>query len=344
MDRHDVSETVTAEQVAKLHQEDLKIQDQFDCRGLTYWFDGKRKTAFCLVEAPNADAIKKMHAYAHGEVPNSIIEVDTGIVESFLGKIEYHQTSADTALDIVDEPAFRTIMVMLLKHASPERHNNILNIIDTYEGSCVKQNPTHFLVSFKSTSNAVHAALDIQQIFQNNETLKIGLTAGMPVTEKRSIFEDVIKLAERMCRVVNGKIIASSEVKYLYDSENVLTINHDRNIIYLNPTDVKFLTSLMDYTESAWNNVNLKVDDFSRPVGCSKSQLYRKITLLTGKSPNTFIRDYRLHEALLLLNKNVGNISEIAFETGFSSPSYFSKCFQKKYGRSPSGYLTVKPL
>jgi AraC-like DNA-binding protein len=64
--------------------------------------------------------------------------------------------------------------------------------------------------------------------------------------------------------------------------------------------------------------------------------------LLTGKSPNTFIKDYRLNEAVKLLNKNAGNISEIAFETGFSSPSYFSKCFQKKYGHFPSGYLLSK--
>jgi AraC-like DNA-binding protein len=81
------------------------------------------------------------------------------------------------------------------------------------------------------------------------------------------------------------------------------------------------------------------VDDFSKPMGCSKSQLYRKMILLTGKSPNAVIKEYRLTEALKLLNKNSGNISEIAFETGFSSPSYFSKCFQKRYGYPPSDYV-----
>jgi hypothetical protein len=50
MDRHDVSDQVTAENVAELHQQDLKIQHQFNCNGLTYWFDEKRKTAFCLIE------------------------------------------------------------------------------------------------------------------------------------------------------------------------------------------------------------------------------------------------------------------------------------------------------
>jgi AraC-like DNA-binding protein len=85
-----------------------------------------------------------------------------------------------------------------------------------------------------------------------------------------------------------------------------------------------------------WSDTNLKVDDFNKPLGYSKSQLYRKMTTLTGQSPNTFIKEYRLKEALKLLNKKAGNISEIAFETGFSSPSYFSRCFQKRYGHFPS--------
>jgi AraC-like DNA-binding protein len=64
--------------------------------------------------------------------------------------------------------------------------------------------------------------------------------------------------------------------------------------------------------------------------------------LITGKTPNTFLKEYRLNEDLILLHKNTRNISEIAFETGFSSPSYFSKCFQKRYGHLPSGYLPNK--
>lgn len=56
MDRHDVSKSVTAENVAQLHKEDLKIQEQFNCRGLTYWFDDIKKIAFCLVEVPDKES------------------------------------------------------------------------------------------------------------------------------------------------------------------------------------------------------------------------------------------------------------------------------------------------
>ena len=363
MDRHDVSEAVTAENVAQLHQEDLKIQDQFFCRGLTYWFDDKRKTAFCLIEAPNARAIHKMHKKAHGQVPHRVIEVDASIVESFLGRIEDPEKAQNTALNIINDPAFRTIMVIDLKRLSlmhndsaqfksslNNYNNSVLNVLNSYEEKPVKQTENHFLVSFKSVSNAVHAALDIQSKFKkfrdeiknDKILLKIGLSAGVPVTEKQLLFEDTIKLAERMCKIIKGEIIVSSEVKELYNSENANALREGENIFSLTQTDEKFLTLLMDYTESTWSNTNLQVDDFSKPLGCSKSQLYRKMILLTGKSPNTFINEYRLNEALTLLNKNSGNISEIAFETGFTSPSYFSKCFQKRYGHLPSDYLPAK--
>jgi len=363
MDRHDVSETVTAENVAQLHQEDIKIQDQFGCRGLTYWFDEKRKTAFCLIEAPDAKAIEKMHNQAHGQVPHSVIEVDASIVESFLGRIGDPEKAKNTVLNIINDPAFRTIMVIALKRLSLKQNdtaqfksslnnytNTVLNLLNVYEGKPVNQTENHFLVSFKSVSNAVHAAFDIQSLLKkvrndiNNDKilLKIGLSAGVPVTEKKSIFEDTIKLAERMCMIIKGEIIVSSEVKELYNSENLNAISEAESISFLTQRDEKFLTLLMDYTESTWSNTNLKVDDFSKPVGCSKSQLYRKIITLTGKSPNSFIKEYRLNEALILLNKNASNVSEIAFETGFSSPSYFSKCFQKRYGHSPSDYLSAR--
>src|ERR1700712_5614561 len=156
MDRHDVSETVTAEIVAQIHQEDLKIQDEFGCRGLTYWFDDKRKTAFCLIEAPDAKAIQKMHDKAHGQVPASIIEVETSIVESFLGRIQDPEKARDTGLNIINDPAFRTIMVIYssqmtlnkdsqpFKTAFEKLNNDIRKGLQSHEGNIVRQSDDYF--------------------------------------------------------------------------------------------------------------------------------------------------------------------------------------------------------
>jgi AraC-like DNA-binding protein len=363
MDRHDVSETVTAEHVAQLHQQDLKVQDQFGCRGLTYWFDDKRKTAFCLIEAPDMKALEDMHNHAHGDIPHRIIEVEPGIVESFLGRIEDPEKTRDTELNIIDDPAFRTIMIIELKQPGPSQtmsaqfqsslksfNKDVSELLLANSSKPVKQNDYYYLVSFKSVSNAVDSAFKIQSIFhdpananlKNMITLKIGLSAGVPVTEKQLLFEDTIKIADQLCQTIKGEIVITAEVKHLYENENVNTFQENETVVALTREDEKFIGLFMDHMASVWNDANLKVDDFTKRVGHSKSQVYRKMMLLTGKSPNTFIKDYRLNEAVKLLNKNAGNISEIAFETGFTSPSYFSKCFHKKYGRLPSGYLLSK--
>lgn len=360
MDRHDVSEEVTAEIVAQLHQEDLKIQDKFNCRGLTYWFDDKRKTAFCLIEAPNKQCLIDMHNDAHGEVPHRIIEVDATIVESFLGRIEDPVKSKNTKLNIINEPAFRAIMVAGINQFSYQDQQNvpmalslknfnetIFETIQKFGGRVANQNSDYFMVSFKSVSHAINCAVQVQSDFQRwkeknkleNIKLKTGLSAGVPVTEKEAVFEDTIKRAERMYYISRAKIVVTSEVKELYQSENQnISFATDR-IKPLSPNDEKLLNNLMDCMEGIWNDSSFSVSDLSKVLGLSKSNLYRKMVLLTGEPPNTFIKDFRLSRALNYMRTQKGNISEIAFETGFGSPSYFTKCFQQKYGVSPSTYL-----
>ena len=88
--------------------------------------------------------------------------------------------------------------------------------------------------------------------------------------------------------------------------------------------------------KSIWKDPKLDVGVFGKLVGMSRSQFYRKISSITGLSPNDFIRDFRLKKALYLIEEQRGNIAQIAFETGFNSPSYFAKCFQKQFGILPS--------
>ena len=360
MDRHDVSETVTAENVAQLHQADLKIQDKFNCRGLTYWFDENRKTAFCLIEAPNKEAIKEMHDHAHGEVPHRIIEVDDSIVESFLGRIEDPVKAKKTELNIINDPAFRIIMLVKFKDFSVDNalfekenqalikiNNDIQQIISRFKGRIVKQNYSGFLISFTLVTDAVLAALDVQSKFGNglnkNEAfnLKIVLGAGVPVTEKEGLFEDTIETVESIYNLVKGQVIITNEVKDLYESAHLNKSIENKLISVLKPSDEKFLHKLMVCIDKNWNKTDLKANDFCEQLGYSKSQLYRKMISLTGKSPNSFVKEYRLNMALHLLNKQTDNISEIAFKTGFNSPTYFSKCFKETFGILPSNYTKL---
>lgn len=359
MDRHNVSDAVTAEIIAQIHQEDLKIEHNYGCRGITYWFDEERKTAFCLIEAPNEKAIKDMHKAAHGDVPHRIIEVDKTIVESFLGRIEDPKKSQDTDLNIINDPAFRVLMVIETSNYldrleanqytifSQKFHNNVSKRLQQFNGTIVKKDNNHYLVSFKSVTDAVLCAQKIQFQFKyvtpkfdpSSRKLKIALSSGIPVTNKDNLFEDAITLATHMCNVIQNPIVITSEVNALYESENRHATIDKELVQVLSASDEKFLIHLMDFTEKVWNNPDFNVSDFSKALGYSKSQLNRKLKKLTGQSPNAFIKEFRLHKALQLLRKQYGNISEIAYETGFNSATYFSKCFLDKYHILPSKYI-----
>lgn len=350
---------VTAEHVAEMHQADLKIEHKFNCRGLTYWCDEKRQTAFCLIEAPNKQALKDLHAKAHGDVPLRIIEVDGNIVESFLGRIEDPEKSQNIELNIINDPAFRVLMVIETSNYldrleanqftifTQKFHNSVSKQLQKFNGSIVKKNNNNYLVSFKSVTDAVLCAQKIQYQFKyvtpkfdpSSRKLNIGISSGIPVTDKDSIFEDTITLATRMCDIIKEPFVVTSEVNALYESENRNATIDKESVRVLKVAEEKFLTQLMDFIEDKWHKCDFDVSFFSKAMGFSKSQLNRKLKTLTGLSPNNFLKEFRLHKALQLLYKQQGNISEIAFETGFNSAAYFSKCFLNKYGILPSKYI-----
>nr|MBC7612280.1 DUF4242 domain-containing protein [Pseudopedobacter sp.] len=360
MDRHDVSESVNAENVAQLHNEDLKIQKQFDCRGLTYWYDDIKKIAFCLIEAPNKESVHNMHHFAHGEVPNLILEVDENLVESFLGRIKDPEQSSSTDLNMINDPAQRTLMVVQFKTISlqgvhiSQSKSNMKQVIDTicdllkkFDGRLTTHKAGYLLISFKSAHKSVLCAFElktlltktIEVLYNSNIEINIGIATGMPVVANKTFFEDTIKFANRLCFIDKTNIVVSSEVHDLFITENLNTPFDNDTIHTLTTSEENALDTLIDFVESEWHNPELKVDDFDVPLGMSKTQVYRKILSLTGKSPNNFIKEYRLNRALEFVNQKMYTISEIAFETGFNSQSYFSKCFQRRFDLLPSDYI-----
>ena len=354
LDLHDLPEGITAAHVAEMHQADLDIEHKFNCRGLTYWCDEKRQTAFCLIDAPNKQALIDLHEHAHGAIPTRIIEVNDTIVESFLGRIEDPEKSKNVSLNIVNDPAFKTLMVVKIKYkrlrtaekstlqAALRGYTTTINTLTAKNnGRLVRQEGTTFLMAFDVVTDAVHAGLRIMaahnQVITPDIEFKIGISAGIPVTDKDGMFEDTINTSNYLSDVAQGDFSITQAVKDLYEGENrnkPITVHQVIHV--LTNKDEAFMTQLMAYTEKIWSQTAISVNDFEENLGYSKSKLYRTMMDLVGKSPNTFLRDFRLEKALELLEKQAGNISEIAYQTGFSSPAYFSKCFHTKYGVLPS--------
>ena len=363
MDRHNGLD-VTAKAVAEAHQLDLAKQEEYQCKALTYWFDEGKAIAFCLIEAPDMKSVEELHRNSHGLVPNQIIEVESNVVELFLGRVSDPEAQKGTRVleNFINETGFRTIMYLELKHSLlrklkpgesfeiPDICNNLIrNSFKQYGGREVEFKGNGFLASFTSVSNSVKCAIEIQKSFKeysnknkgNVINASIGLCSGAPVTERNDFFGDTILLAKRLCEIADeGQVKVSSTVRDFY-KERKLIISEVELIKILDPSEEKFLNQLMELTEHIWNDAGFNVDNLSKQIGLSKAQLYRKTTSLTGASPNEFIRNYRLNKALKLIEKKRGNISEIAFESGFGNPSYFSKCFQKRFGILPSDYANT---
>lgn len=104
----------------------------------------------------------------------------------------------------------------------------------------------------------------------------------------------------------------------------------------------KFLKKATDVVYANLTNTGFSIEDFQREMGYSRMQLHRKIKSITGQSANEFIRLIRLKKAALMLKNGHDQIAQIAYDTGFSSPSYFTKCFREVYGLTPSEYLENK--
>lgn len=111
------------------------------------------------------------------------------------------------------------------------------------------------------------------------------------------------------------------------------------NEIAITSTDEKFLEKVQTIVDKDLGDSNFTVDEFCKKLGMSRMQLHRKLTALTGLSTSAFIRDQRLRLALQRLEKSGESISEIAYAVGFSSPSYFIKCFKETYQMTPNEYL-----
>nr|WP_294557963.1 substrate-binding domain-containing protein [uncultured Bacteroides sp.] len=106
--------------------------------------------------------------------------------------------------------------------------------------------------------------------------------------------------------------------------------------------DKDFVEKFKALIDAKMGDSNLNVEDLGKDMGLSRVQLYRKIKSLTNYSPNELLRIARLKKAASLLASSDMTVSEIGYEVGFSSPSYFAKCYKEQFGESPTDLLKRK--
>ena|SRR5690606_6769137 len=358
MDLHIVP-GITAQGVAEAHVLDLKIQEEYKCSCMTYWIDEANNSAFCLIEAPNANAVRELHNKAHGLLPFNIIEVNKDAVKSFLGRLYDPEIPGipREELKVFNDPAYRCMVFIEIKdpvflklHTSLKRsqallfhfHQIIKEYSDHFSGEIAEDTgAANSLLCFSYSENAVKCAVEIINAFTHEEKdmlgIRISINAGMPVTSNHRIFGETIDLGEFLLHTSNDhNIVLASGVKdialkYFKDQGMKKIITHS-------PAEEKFLKKIFIILKQYSPDENFGIEKLCSLAGLSKSSLNRHLQNLTSKSPNSLLKEFRLNHALKLLRAGE-NISNIAFNTGFRSPSYFSKCFKQHFHLSPSDYI-----
>ena len=245
MDRHD-GENLNPEEVAEAHAADLKLQDKYNCKFITYWYDDERNSVFCLVQAPDMRTVHKVHNEAHGFNHNEIMEVDQAIVKAFLGRVEDPPSVAGELS--IDSP-FRAIMftdlegsTQMISETGDEKSMELLRIhnaltrdaLRTYSGREIKHTGDGFMASFTSAVNAVECAIAIQKmIVEHNEEhpntgmdLRIGISAGEPVRNDNQLYGAAVNLAARLCAHAKpGSILVAQVVRDLTLGKNIRYID-----------------------------------------------------------------------------------------------------------------------
>jgi AraC-like DNA-binding protein len=360
MDIHRVP-GIEALDAAEAHRKDLLIQKEYQCKCMTYWIDESRGVAFCLIEGPDKATVEEMHRRSHGLIPNKIIEVKNELVDSFLGRISDPEDAQvlDNGLKVFSDSAYRTLIVadhtdpVLLRHRlGTEGANNLLenlnkairNQITVQGGREVEHTGSGLIASFSSAARAITCA---QKILQDHGTterhqagLRMAVNAGEPVEKSNNLFGDVVNLGRYLCSIHSqNRIVVANRVRELL-GHDFLKLDQDAFLTLL-PQHETFLESLFGILDENWQDPGFDVTEFCQTLSMSKSQLYRKTVSLWGMSPNNLLREFRLDKARELLRKQSNNIAQTTFDSGFNSPSYFTKCFKKKFGVLPAHYLNA---
>jgi class 3 adenylate cyclase len=224
IDIHEVPGGVSAEDVAKAHAEDVKIEGNYGVHYHKYWVNEKAGKIFCLCHAPNAEAAIQVHRKAHGMVADKVIEIQPELAEGFLGGVEVNKAGAALVPGATDErdPGIRTILFTDIVESTAltqsmgdegvmallDLHNGVVrNALAGLGGREIKHTGDGIMASFVSAAAAVKCATQIQRDLakhgenQRDRAIKvrIGAAAGEPVEQHHDLFGCTVQLAARLC-------------------------------------------------------------------------------------------------------------------------------------------------
>ncbi|NNK39965.1 MAG: helix-turn-helix transcriptional regulator, partial [Winogradskyella sp.] len=208
-------------------------------------------------------------------------------------------------------------------------HASVSKTLETYNGKIIRTDNNHYVVTFESVTDAIPCTYKIQYRFKyvtpKHQSFSRRLNIALSATPQYN--EPQVAFTKNLCEIIKDQVVMTSTVKSLYQRANEHAEIDTERVRVLTVKEEEFFSQIIEVLEQYWAQSSLTVTTFSSALGLTYAQLYRRLLGLTGKAPNQFIKDYRLHKALIMLHDRQGSIAEIAKQTGFNSSSYFSDCF-----------------
>lgn len=237
MDIHELGH-VTAEDVAKAHAADVKVQGQYGVEYLKYWVNERCGRVCCLVHAPNPEAAQKVHREAHGLVAEKLIEIQPEVAESFLGGTEVNPWGAvllPGGKPDERDPGIRTVLftdivgsTALTQQLGDEAAMDLIHLHDTIVRSAladsggreVKHTGDGIMASFVSAAAAIKCATTVERNLAEHRKrqphcplqVRIGIASGEPVEQHSDLFGSTVQLAARLCACAAAEQILVSNV------------------------------------------------------------------------------------------------------------------------------------
>lgn len=280
------------------------------------------------------------------------------------------------AFVVQEKPALvydKQLFTIVAGHLMPSYTDNLVykeliqEYVAQYRGTMITCNAQKFIATFNGPTKALQCSMDlVEKIKKYGLALCMGIhikecTVGETLYKDTEDLDrlvakqstpDQIVLTQTVKNLLVGMHIDFSPCRTIFETEtgeSLVLYSVDKKeqstegsyALYKteHPQYRMLLEKVLKNIDSHLSNEQYGVEMMCREIGVSERQLQRKLKAITNKSPNKLISSVRLHRAKELILSKQDTIAEIAFQMGFSNPSYFSKCFKKEFAISPSDLM-----